>query len=472
MNYLNKIKKKILGDKLTTVLLYHKFVNFIHFISEKDYTNIINTLINDYNLNKLKNIIQNEEYNIKKKIYVLGVGGYGQVYKLDENYCVKINITTNNNYHEYLIPQKIASTSEELSNMILKPIAMIEKIKLKGLINIVQLNIVIIYVLYCYIYEISLSEKKLLEILKNLYIENEYKTLFKNIKNKKYFYILYYYYLKEYDNIDILDNLLSIIRTIRNKNNNIINTGFMILMPLAPTTSYKLYLNIDSKNISKTGIKASKIFNDIYRILFLQVSLFIINITDIYKYCHNDLKPDNILVVPAIENYTIKYKELSFFFIEKFRYKVADFDFSTLMGIIDNKKLLKSKLNKNTSWFTDIHYFIHKLFVFINENEINADIEFFIQLHKIFIYPYCNIPFDKMQNNVIAKKSGIEICKDGMFQIHDNEIDINILYNFISSMFFIKWRNDKGKINTNKTINNKLSGVSIEDIFFDSSSNS
>lgn len=471
MNNLNNIKKKILGDKITTILLYHKYANFINFIDEKNYTNIINTIINDYKLNKIKNILTNEANNTPKNvIQLLGVGGYGQVYMIDDNYCIKINITNSDNYHEYLIPEKIANTSNELKDMILVPIAMIEKIKLKGLINIVQFNIIIIYILYCYVFDVALSEVKLINLLKNFQIDNIYKDLFKQVKNKAYFYILYYYYLKDYDNVDLLDNLLSVVRTIKNKNNNIINTGFIIFMPLAATTSYKLYLNVQNKTISKHGVKASKIFNDIYRILFLQVALFILNITDIYQYCHNDLKPDNILVVSSYEDYIINYKTLKFYFTEKFRYKIADFDFSTLISVIENKKIINSKLSQNRTWFTDIHYFIHKLFMYITESEINADLHFFKELHRIFIIPFCNTPFDKMYINVISKQNGVEICKEGMYLLYDNIIDIKILYDFIASDLFLKWRNDKGKIYSQKPMNNYLNNITIEDMFLENSS--
>jgi serine/threonine protein kinase len=470
MNYLNNIKKKIVGDKLTTILLYHKYANFISFIKEKDYTNIINIIINDYKLNKIKNIIKNEEEkSYKQTIQILGVGGFGQVYKIDDNYCIKINISNTENYHEYLIPEKIAS-NPELKDFILVPIAMIEKIKLKGLINIIQLNIILIYILHCYVFDMALSETKIIDLLKNFHIDNLYKDLFKNSINKTYFNKLYNYYLKDYDNIDIIDNFLSVLRTIRGKNNQILNTGFIILMPIAATTSYKLYLNVQNKSISKYGIKASKIYNDIYRILFIQVALFIININDIYNYTHNDLKPDNILVIPCYEDYILKYKTLKFFFAEKFRYKIADFDFSRLQGIIENQKIYNTKLSSNTSWFTDIHYFIHKLFVYITETEINADLVFFQELHKTFIYPYCNTPFDKIQHNIISKHNGVEICKDGRFYLQNKDINISLLYNFLKSKVFLKWRCDTGKIYSNKIEEDNLSSITIEDLSIYSSS--
>lgn len=475
MNYLNNVKKKIEGDKIAGILLYHKYSCFFDYIDKKDYSETIKAVINDFKLHRIKNIVEGKLYGKKKKaINILGVGGYGQVYKLDDNYCIKINITNSQNYHEYFIPEKISELSDDIKNMILKPIALIKKSELKGLIHIIKMNIMLIYVLYCYILDVSISEVKIIQILKDLKIDTEYKEVFKVNKTKhlNYFYNLYYYYLDKYANVDIVTNILSIIRTLKNKNNEIINTGFMIIMPLAITTSYKLYLNPITKSVSKSGIKAYKIFNNIYRIVFLQVALFILNVRKSCKFCHNDLKPDNILISQSFENYAIKYENLEFFFIEKFKYKIADFDFSIIHDLVNNRKIMNTKLVNNTSWFTDVHYFIHKLFYFISNDEILADNDFFIELHKVFIYPFCNVPYDKMDKNLILRKDGIEICREGMY-LMQIDIDIELLKNFISTDFFKNWRNDNGNFYKQQNSSNKdknLSGISLENVSISDSS--
>lgn len=454
-----KHQKDIEGDESLFFFLFKK-INIFYEFDEKKYGTIFYNAVFNYDLLKQKfNEYKKSEENVKllkeiekKNIKIIGIGGYGQVYQLDDNFCIKISLTNKNYYHEYYIAKEL-SNNKDLKNNIIDPLLLIKKNNFFGLINFFHINILFIYLAYCYIKKKEISEEEVKKKIKEYNIEEEYKFLFKNenrqIVNEASSFVNYMFiYFFNGDNffIIMLNKFIKILNYFKEYIKTKKKKGYMMIMPLADAISSNVFLN-KNLNIDINGARAVYIYPYIYRMLFLQVSLFFLNVNKKYFYFHNDLKPDNILVTEETEPYSINYSTLKFFFKEKFRFKIADFDFSKILNknkqyineFTINKKIEHSRLDKENSWFFDIHFFIHKLIYYIGYEETELDKDFFLSLYEVFIKPYCKIAFNDLNSCVKVKiKKTNEFCYKGYF-FSDNEPDISILINFLKSDFFKPW---------------------------------
>lgn len=454
-----KQQKDIEGDESLFFFLYKK-INIFYEFDEKKYATIFYNAVFNYDLLKKKyEEYKDSEDNVKllkdiekKNIKIIGVGGYGQVYQIDDSFCIKISLSNDHHYHEYYIAKEL-SKNKELKNSIINPFLLIKKNNFNGLINFFHINILFIYLAYCYIERKEIDEEEIKKKIKEYNIETEYKFLFKNENRKiinKASSFVNYMFIHFFNGDDFFILMLNKFLKILNYFKEYITThkkkGYMMLMPLAEAISSNVFLN-KNLNLDIKGVKAVYVYPCIYRMLFLQVSLFFLNVNKKYIYFHNDLKPDNILVTEETEPYSIYFKDLSFFFKEKFRFKIADFDFSKLLDknkhyISENtinKKIENSKFDKESTWFFDIHFFIHKLVYYIGIEETELDKEFFLTLYELFIKPYCKISFNDLNSFIKVKiKKTNDVCYKGYF-FSDKEPDISVLINFLKSDFFKQW---------------------------------
>lgn len=495
---LNTNKKKnspnIIDVDINFALNSTSINRFLVFKGKKKYNSIIKNIIVDYDNGNLKKQFKDFYYSSESVNYVsvelchkkavlsmenneislIGVGGFGQVYKISDSACLKINLTKDKDYHEFEIPRKLDQIlDEKMKKLILLPTTLIKDCKFLGLINVLQINIFFIYITHCFFNNKPLNKREIEKKIKEYNIQGEYEELFskKNPKIEqidkftKFYNFLCNTYIKETENMNILKYIISLISSFKpqtkkkrkNKNKeNYIDTkdttidvkkeGFMILMPLMKCNSNSLTLNLSTKRIdlSCNGVKAYKVFPRIHRVLFLQMGLLLLNINKSNTFIHNDLKPDNILVDSISSPYDLSYNDLSFMFSEPFIFKLADFDFSLLTNI-KNNKIADSKLITIASWFTDIHYLVHNMFFFISFEEYNNDLYFFDSLHKKFIEPYCNVNIETLlTDHDILIKDKNTYCSNGRYMSNVN-VDISILYDFISSELFEPWRIKKNK---------------------------
>lgn len=432
---------KIEGDNEKVCFYYDKIVNLI-FFNEKRYIKIIKNLIDDYNdslfckadLNKYYEIYTNTPNIIK----LVAVGGFGQVYQLNKDTAIKLCYSDLKNYSEFEIPQEIVNIDSSLENNILLPTSILKECKFTGFLNIFQIHIVIIYIIYCIIESKKFNCNIMYLKLKNYDIVNEYKTIFSNKNNNQraseLFFYFFFKYLKKGEQIFIIDEMLNLCKFLkRNQTTN----GYILFSPLAEEISTYIFLNPSSLALDKSGIKAPEVFFNYYRVFILQVFLTLLKINFYIKFAHNDLKPDNILVYEVHNEYIISYQNLDYFFDLKYIFKISDFDLSS----IDKKKNIKlkhTKFESNKSWFTDIHFFIHKLFLYISKREVELDLDFFLFLHETFILPYCKISFDDMKKDRIVKENKNIICCNGLY--YKSDFPISILEKFIQSEFFDEWK--------------------------------
>lgn len=447
---------------------------------EQKYYKIIEVIYKDFSNKKIDKLFhnylqerKNPDSDIFKKnqlftmshdytIRLIGIGGYGLIYKLTDIICAKINLNIKEDYHEYEIPIKINELNSEIGDMIVLPYTLIKKCEFNGIIHILIINIIFVYITYCYIYKIQIQTRNIFNKIETYDIITEYKLLFfKNeetmSKSVDFFNFLCIFYLKNYEYIDILKYLLEMIYSfkpalkktnnkITSKNNkqnsNINNKGFLILMPLLVGDSMHFFINPLTKEIDngRYAVKANSVYPHIFRMLFLQVTLFILKINQMTFFAHNDLKPDNILVKSQPYSYSLIYKQSYFLFSEGFQFKIADFDFAILPEYLINPKIKNNKLLSNSTWLTDIHYFVHNLFYFLDHKDIQDDEVFFRNLHEYFIKPFCQIDFNQMKKNNYIKQKNDEICcNEGRLYINKKE-DISYLEKFLLKDLFDQWR--------------------------------
>lgn len=454
--------KDIVGDSVAWILSYQNLKS-VFCLSKNRYDEIVIKIFRDTSSIKIfKNIldvfVNNLPLSTKNKLFekdtlesfkLIGIGGYGQVYRINESVCIKLNLQENENYHEYEIPISLAKLDSELDLLVLKPRALVKHYIFTGILNVLQIHILIVYVMYCLEKDIEIDIEEAKKKLVTYHILKEYNYLFRRgdqIASQSY--VLYLTIINKYflpdERIDLQKYLIHLINSFRDKNDKskVKTRGFLILMPLANGICTRLTINDKTKQIDINGLKASLVHKHVNRMIILQVSLFILIARQYDDYVHNDLKPDNVLVFPTeCESYTITYKHRKYLFKEKFIFKIADFDFSVLPNTVPNKKIIGSKLEHIRSWFNDIHYFVHKFFSFISPDEIEADKEFFIALHDKFIFPFCGTPYDKVKRDLLIKKDCKEHCVNGIYKA-DFSLDIKFLSDFISLDYFKEWRND------------------------------
>lgn len=468
-NYLivdNKLKKDVFSDPVFTYH-YNDISRFLIFKDGQDrYTEIMSNVIKDYEDNKLLIKFKNNIHNIKKyitfeckyethnmkmsdsEITLISVGGYGQIYKISDDVCLKINLAKEDFDHEYEIPKQLSKMENNtIKQLILTPYSIIKHCKFTGLLNILHINIFFVYIIHAIIYKQGISAEEIEEKLNSYTIKNQFNKLFntsnkQKLKNATDLYNFFCsYYLNEDEHINILKFLPRLTSMFRNKDGKLKETGFIILMPLLKSNSISLRINKDTKKIDNiNGVRSYLVYPEIYRMLFLQMSLLLLNINDVTNFTHNDFKADNVLVDEASSPYELRYKNNVFKFTEYFKFKLADFDFSLLQEYTPNYKLTNKQMFKETYWLTDIHFFIHSLFFFISSDEYKSDKMFFDKLHDKFIQPYCNISISKLLSgdSCIKKKYSKVYCNSGRLFTNE-QLDIYHLHNFIISDLFKKW---------------------------------
>lgn len=454
------LKKEIEGNKSLYFFLYKKINTFYEFNEEK-YANIFYNSVYKFNIiqkkyneyNKINNNLETLKQIEKNNIKIIGVGGYGQVYKIDNNFCIKISLSKKNFYHEYFIAKKI-SKKKDLKKNIINPQILIKTNNFYGLVNFFHINILFIYLTYCHIKEKNIQEDEIKKKIKTYDIENEYRFLYRNENRHivsealKFFDFLFLYFFNN-DNfyINMIHKFLKILNSFKEYEEGEEKKGYMIVMPLADSMASNIFLNKETLKLDINGIKGVYVFPYIYRMLFLQVSLFYLNTNKYFFYSHNDLKPDNILVTEEFKPYTISYQNNYFYFKENFRFKIADFDFSKIIyndkNEIDintiNKKIKNSRLDNVKSWIFDIHFFIHKLTYYIGKEETEIDKDFFFKLHELFIKPFCKIKFNDLHSFIKIKiKKTNDVCDKG-YLYTDKNPDISLLINFLISDYFKIW---------------------------------
>lgn len=156
----NKLKKNMIDNSLAAqcdpVVSYHyrdinKFLTFNK--GEVRYKEIINNVINDYenkkNLTKFKDFysknkknryvdfVCNNDRNIKminSDITLISVGGYG--------------------HHEFEIPKQLSRIpNDTIKKLILTPHAIIKNCKFSGLLNIININVFFVYIIYILLFK-------------------------------------------------------------------------------------------------------------------------------------------------------------------------------------------------------------------------------------------------------------------------------------------------------------------------------
>lgn len=448
-------KSKIIGN---SDLYYYflKKIKFFFYFNDVLYENIILNIITDLNTNKfdvkeINAFIKNNKYNlIKKEIKLIGIGGYGMIFKLSDEYCLKVNIIDNiDSYHEFEIPQILYKLNDGIDNLITNPLTLIKNLPFDGLIYYIQFNIFLLYITYLYIYNKKFDSNYLNEtLLINYDINKIYKSLFHGTKQTQksaiiFFLYLRYKYLKYKVNINCLNHLLKITKVLTKKTFK--KEGFIIILPLAKTISVDIKCNPNTKQINMlNGQQGYLCYKYIYRVLVLQICLCLLKINSKIKFIHNDLKPDNILVFITNNPYKINYEDIKYKFDLPFIFKLTDFDFSVLDKISNNKIKNTDLINNKFYWLHDIHFFIHRLFFYLKNEEILNDIDFFKYTYETFITPFCFKKFDK--NNIeknksfyIIKNKNKVICNEGRYY-GNNKPNKDLLVNFISSEWFDLWK--------------------------------
>lgn len=465
----SKSKRSLFKDPIQTYH-YHEINRFLKFSSGfNGYVDIMQRVVNDIESDEWQSKYQSYLKSSDKIEYIEGctntnthrifmqnsditlisVGGYGQIYKISDDVCLKINLEKEDHYHEFEIPQHLSQIGNDtVKKLILFPYSILKQQKFVGLVYILQLNIFFVYVIFCIVTKKEMKEKDIEKKINLGGIKTEFNSLFKS-KNTERFeksISLYNFFINTYlgheDHINILKYLPRLVNLFREKNSNIKDKGFIILMPLLKSNSISLYVNEETKKIDhNVGVLSYLVYKHFYRSLFLQMSILLLNINDITEFTHNDFKADNVLVDEAIPPYTLCYKKKTFKFDENYIFKLADFDFSFLREYTTNEKLSNQKLFKDTNWLTDIHYFTHTLFYFINKDEYLSDKIFFDELHEQFIKPYCSITIQKlMSGETYVKKKDSKVCCDsGRLINQGGSPNISKLYKFITSPLFKKW---------------------------------
>lgn len=451
---------------------YHNINKFINYSGgSKAYNDVILKLYEDvnncmfarnfekYSRKKNKEIFLTYYKDSKNRIFLkmlnipvtlIGIGGYGQIYKLSEDICIKINIETTDSYHEYEIPKSLSTIiDDDIKELVLYPSSIMKNCVFNGLCNTVQLNIVFVYIIYCIVMDKKVSKEEIENKTRNYNIDTEFNYIFSlDPKNEKFlkescdmYNFIISNYMKKENRIGVIKNLPRILKMFHTPGNQIKNKGFIIFMPLLKSQSMNLLLNKETGKIdTEHGIRAYLVCKNYHRMLFLQMSILILSINKRTKFVHNDFKPDNMLVETKTEPYELNYEEKTFIFNEPFVFKLADFDFS-IMNNFSNKKIENRKNFINNTWLSDIHYFVHLLFYFISSEEYESDKVFFDSIHNKFIKPYCNISVQDLlfKKGVVKKINEHVKCLDGRLMIN-KEVDIKILSDYIDSELFSIWR--------------------------------
>ncbi|AKS26312.1 putative serine/threonine protein kinase [Diachasmimorpha longicaudata entomopoxvirus] len=384
-------------------------------------------ILNDYEHGEIK-----ESKQSYKVIKLIGVGGYGFVFGLSSTLVAKINIDDpeeqsmmdDDDQHEFTTPLALSKNNSELKDLIVLPIMTITQARVDSLLKMFEIHTLISIITY------SLLTKKVFSVREiQKHVENFSFSLldltrlrdqtFWRLFQHKYRRITSHYLKKS--QVDFLSSFNRLVRALQDKEYPL-KTGSLIVMPKAEGTSLALYPFYEHHLSNK---------QDYFRILYLQVILFILKTSDIRNFVHNDLKLDNVLVFATTEPYDIHYEGYQFTFNIPFRFKISDFDFSKIDNIT-NTRIIGSSISKSL-WFHDLHFFSHKFLASLTHIKmLKSDEIFYMNIFERFIQPMCNGDFP-----INVKKN--QKCADGRLNVKD-VYDKKILSDFLGANFFDQWR--------------------------------
>lgn len=418
--------RKIYGN-VNNFRLHREFLHIIENFTKEEAKDIILKIAQDYNEGNL--FKKNEKYNINNKYYqLLAVGGYGIVFKTSLDPCevLKISLTNDVQNKDYSIPNILISKHPNLENLIMSPKAYME-INLKGLYYYIYVQYFIVFVINRSIYLKTKIKKSDLDFKINYKIADE---LFNSTIDFKpeYMFLIEKYFENIYK-IDFITHKIQLKRIFNMfKKYNQIDFKYCTIFDYAPFLSFNLLLDIRTLRISRNGIdsfdtlvlqyKSFPLYS--LRILFLTISIFLLFCNKSSSFIHNDLKLDNILVVET-KPYKLKFDDVEFVFDINFKYLINDFGIS----------VLKPKCNKKYSWFYDMHFFVHMLFIYL-EDRMSLDNEMTLFLFNTFIKPFCSKNINEIKNSNF-KNPGI--CED-FFYKKKVKYDIKNLKTLLNNSLF------------------------------------
>lgn len=384
---------------------HQEFLYIIESFTKVQAKKIILDITQDYNNGTL--FKKDEKIKIKTDYYkLLAVGGYGIVFKSSNipYEIIKITLTHEDENKDYTIPNKLISENSYLEKLIMVPKTYME-IKLQGLYYYIYVQYFIIFIIDRSIR----SEKKIKKSELNFKIDYEITNrLFKStIDFKPDYLFLVEKYLKNIYKIDFITNKIQLERIFNMfKKYDEIDYKFCTIFDYAPYISSKLLLDKQSLKISKNGIDSFDTLilkydenTPLYslRILFISVSFFLLICNKTFSFFHNDLKLDNILVMRC-KPYKLKFEDKIFSFNIHFKYLINDFGISTM----------KTKFDKKYAWFYDMHFFVHMLFIYL-EDRVFLDNEMAIFLFETFIKPFCSKTIEEIREPQFKK---IDVCEN------------------------------------------------------------
>lgn len=420
----------------------------------------------------------------------LSSGGYGYIFKINEEYCVKVNTT--NSEHEWLIPNILGRIDDKYSgveNFVNLPVTYYPDCFHFGIYQTYIINALIVETIKTYLTKKNKTEKndtkeihKILLDISNNKITQDWINIFTGshahrMENNRKYNKLFNYIFKGVDYPVYLahafrsyTNLLfkkkKILDVSSLNNNNTIYRLDSHLKELAlegPSPALKKRIlsinpalkdffgnvviqNLASGNFYDTNILNGEIINypdesavegrnvDNYVKLFLlEVLIAIYSYNKRFSFIHNDLKPDNVLVfhdpdpkVIHINNGTILSK-IKFIILEPYVFRVNDFDFSSVEGV-NNSVIAKSILTKNDNIFADIHFLFLSLFMSPS----------YRKQHPIIYSEFANLVIPKCTQckSAYDKEERFDVHYVDTIKITHSEVE-----NFLArSPLFKKWR--------------------------------
>lgn len=417
MDILNLFEsKKVKGDK-KLIIENHNFIEVISFLDIELVKKLISKTYEESLIKNFSNkLIDVQKYNI------LGIGGYGIIFEIENNKCIKLtlNFTNKKPSDEYNIPILLSEKNSELKKLINIPLCYIEDVKIDGICSYLKL----VYSLMVLVKNPNINKeiykKKIEKIKPNLN--------FNDSDISKYFYIYKQYITLP--NIIVFNRIKDLIKIIKKfKDKDHLNYDKILIIYNKAISSSNNYI------YNLYEVENPKIFYQSYlRTLFLHVILFLLKSNEKSFFVHKDLKPDNILVFHSKYNYTLSYKKYKFIFKNKIIFKINDFSFSLFN---DDKDVIDNKIIYNL--FYDIHYFTHFFFYYFNNIIKKYDENLLNFLYKTYIEPYCKQEINDINSLIDIKEKDVK-CSFGKFKTRveytSEDLENDILKNNLFKKFY------------------------------------
>lgn len=482
---------------MSDVLLFFKkrIQNFLFLENESE---ILYTLLmiyknaNDYRKDiKVKNVFSYNYFEnnplVDSTLFHINSGGYGFIFRINEDYCAKITLDNDNNL-DWFVPKTLNTMLKKkgldiFSNFLNTPICMYKDKFFYGLFQSYTINC-LIYYLIDYIdsnkknkIDASIIVHQLEEIqhfniklmFNKIFIDSTnaslnaklFSKIFTEIyKNTKYPVVIYNHFIRFVDLFTKIIKDKSFFEfTLKNKNGETI-TEKMIkdvngttlrqdiidkIIKINPDLKHfigNLFIeNLAFGNFENVYMYKNKIvpagkhkrakYNEKY--LKLCLSQILISIYIFNKECnfiHNDLKPDNILVFKCEEELLLTVGNNKFLFKEDYIFKINDFDFSKIPGL-NNNIIKNSPLEKITNIFGDIHFLFATMF------SSTAYIKKFFNIYEELYHNLIKNRCKECDNNYKKKD------KNTFFKFHTSgsKIELELIETFIDKSFiFNNWR--------------------------------